>query len=76
MTYRHWFQDAFLHGNLFGESGCLGLGDLKTISAQPDDPVLDLSVIKPAQTVLDLGPAPRQTYPLVICCLMEDSGAP
>ena len=44
---------------------------MKKISAQPDNPVFDLNEIKPEGTELNLGPAPRQTYPLVLCCMTD-----
>ena len=72
---RPWFHDAFLHGNLFGESACIGLGELTTITSDPEKPVLDLSEVKPNGTELNLGPAPRQTFPLVLCGLAkQDQG--
>ena len=69
--FRPWFKEAFLHGNLFGESGCMGLGDLKTMTFEPEKPVFELKESKPEQTDLNLGPAPRNVYPVVFCCMPE-----
>lgn len=71
LLFRPWFKEAFLHGNLFGESGCIGLGDLKTIAAQSETPFFDLSESKPDKMDLNLGPAPRNVYPVVFCCISE-----
>ncbi len=72
-----WFREAFLKGNLFGSDGCLQLGDLtvnevrdndlqsstSTTSGHENDPILELNFECPQ---LDLGPAPRKRYPLVL----------
>ena len=49
----------------------MGLGDLKTIVAQLEKPVFDLSELKPDETDLNLGPAPRNVYPVVFCYMTE-----
>jgi hypothetical protein len=72
VDFRPWFREAFLHGNLFGESGCMGLGDLKTVTFESENSVFELNESKPDQADLDLGPAPRNVYPVVFCCMPKE----
>jgi len=51
----------------------MGLGDLKTLTAETEKPAFDLLESKPDNTDLDLGPAPRNVYPVVFCCMAEEN---
>lgn len=77
-----WFKEAFLRGNLFGSEGCSMLGDIQTCSSDwlSGDPLgatgqfpkrrVIVNVTKPdGKPIEDLGPAPRQIYPLVLVVL-------
>ena len=80
-----WFKEAFLRGNLFGSEGCSMLGDIQTCSSDwlSGDPLgatgqfpkrrVIVNVTKPdGKPIEDLGPAPRQIYPLVLVILPGD----
>lgn len=58
-----WFREAFLHGNLFGE-GCLDPGK-PSPTLQPHEE-LQLTARREGGERLELGPAPRNSYPLVV----------
>lgn len=58
-----WFQEAFQRGNLFGSEGCSVLGPMERIDCENQ---VDISLECPT---LNLGPAPRNQYPLVLVAI-------
>jgi len=65
-----WFHQAFVHGNLFGRSHCQQMGELETHEAHEEREVV---VKKPTEDPLNLGLAPREVYPLVVCFVKAGS---
>jgi len=66
-----WFQEAFLHGNLFG-NGCVEHGKASPL-LQPHEE-LCLMARRETKESLNLGPAPRNAYPLVVVAVRADLG--
>lgn len=61
-----WLKRAFLHGNLFGQESCLHLSPSMQYSDQ------DSVLVELTRPELDLGPAPRALYPLVVVIYSVD----
>ena len=64
-----WFLEAFRKGNLFGESATDILDE--TIDLSVSERVLNVDIRVPAE--LELGPAPRQKFPLVVVSTSNSS---
>ncbi|XP_023331444.1 cell growth regulator with RING finger domain protein 1 isoform X1 [Eurytemora carolleeae] len=60
---KDWFLSAYTHGNLFGQDKCMELGKIEQIDKM-DDRLVTLT--KPTDAPLELGPAPRDVYPCVL----------
>lgn len=66
-----WFYQAFVHGNLFGRSHCQQVGQLERFEEGHEE--REVVVKKPTEEHLDLGQAPREVYPLVVCFVKASS---
>ena len=65
-----WFRDAFLRGNIFGD-GCIRMEEMK------EEEILEGAKVEVAwerPRIPDLGPAPRERYPLVLCAMTMEDG--
>lgn len=60
---RLWFLRAFVEGNLFGDGKCRELGKIQEFHSCQDN---DISVSRSSTLQLNLGPAPRDEFPLVV----------
>ncbi len=74
-----WFLDVFERGgNPFGGEGCKEAGEAikKDLSEQSESPLITLKRV--SEEPLDLGAAPRKSYPYVAVCIpnKEDLSAP
>ena len=60
-----WFSDAFERGNLFGADGCEHLSELANVDVPEEEVQAEVKLEVPHEPQ-DLGPSPRQAYPLVL----------
>jgi len=67
-----WFYTALLHGNLFGKEHCVESSRLHE-NSDPQEKDEDLVLKRMTSHSLELGQAPRDTYPLVVVVIRKDS---
>jgi len=66
-----WFYRAFLHGNLFGEGHCVESSEVREVNSPHEE--RGVVIRRASEQPLNLGQAPRETYPLVVVMTKQNS---